>query len=134
MFRKGFTLVEILIVFSIIGIVIAISIPGFMRARRVSQTRACQANLRNIAGAQAQWAMANRAERGAQVTWEELLEPSEVLDDPYLNNRPQCPAGGEYLLHNIGMPPECTSELPGHNLRSAHLSVREWTVEQMNND
>ncbi|MDA3923570.1 MAG: prepilin-type N-terminal cleavage/methylation domain-containing protein [Kiritimatiellae bacterium] len=49
--RKGFTLVEIMIVIAIISILAAIAIPNFLKSRKVSQTNACIANLKQIQGA-----------------------------------------------------------------------------------
>ena len=55
--QSGFTLVEIMIVVAIIGLLAAIAIPNFVRARTTSQTNACISNLRIIDGAKGSWAL-----------------------------------------------------------------------------
>ena len=55
--RQGFTLVEIMIVVAIIGLLAAIAIPNFVRARTTSQRNACINNLRQIDGAKQQYAL-----------------------------------------------------------------------------
>jgi prepilin-type N-terminal cleavage/methylation domain-containing protein len=57
--KKGFTLVEIMIVVAIIGLLAAIAIPSFMRARTTSQANACVNNLRQIEAAKDQYALEN---------------------------------------------------------------------------
>ena len=49
--QRGFTLLEMMIVVSIIAILAGILIPNFTHARAQAQTAACEANLREIATA-----------------------------------------------------------------------------------
>jgi len=46
--KKGFTLIELMIVIAIIAILAAVLVPNFMRAREASRLTACKSNLKNI--------------------------------------------------------------------------------------
>lgn len=106
---KGFTLVEIMIVVAIIGIIIAIAIPGFMRAREVSRATSCQENLIKIEGAVDQWAVEYDKADGATVDWSDL-----VAKTLYLKKTPRCRGGGSYTgTFTVGTTPSCTYTPPG---------------------
>jgi len=99
----GFTLVEIMIVVAIIGILIAIAVPGFIRARSQSRMRACQENLQKIDGAKEQWALENNVQTGVTPTATDLYG-----ENLYVRSTPVCPGGGTYSINAIGEAPGCS--------------------------
>jgi prepilin-type N-terminal cleavage/methylation domain-containing protein len=51
--KKGFSLIELLIVIVIIGIIVIIAVPSLLESKRAAQATAAQATLRNVASAEA---------------------------------------------------------------------------------
>ena len=109
----GFTLVEIMIVCSLIGMLAAIAIPNFIRARQSSQTNVCINNLRQIHSAIQTWAMETKKGANSPVVEDDVL--------PYLKNRALCPAGGttfanSYELTDVATDPACRKVAATHLL------------------
>jgi prepilin-type N-terminal cleavage/methylation domain-containing protein len=102
--RRAFTLVEIMIVVLIIGILLAIAVPNFIRSRENSRAKACVNNLRQISNAVEQWAMDNKKNAGDTVALTSLIGVNS-----YLRNTPTCPSGGTYTASPaVGSSPTCT--------------------------
>ncbi|MBX7245901.1 MAG: prepilin-type N-terminal cleavage/methylation domain-containing protein [Candidatus Sumerlaeaceae bacterium] len=105
----GFTLIEIMIVVSIIGIIIAIAAPTWFRQREQSRGRACQENLSKINEAKEQYAMEFRLSNGSAVSFNDLITPGgAAAGEGFLKRQPECPAAGNYETNNIGIDPTCS--------------------------
>jgi prepilin-type N-terminal cleavage/methylation domain-containing protein len=101
--RRGFTLVEIMIVILIIGVLLAIAVPQFLRAKEQSLSKVCIANLRDLEYAKELYAMDNKLANGAPCTLPDLW-PAYLKGIAF----PNCPAGGTYTVGPIGTTPTCS--------------------------
>jgi len=107
--KAGFTLVEIMIVVAIIGLLAAIAIPNFVKARATSQANACINNMRQIDAAANEFALEKGKKTGDSITWPSDLTPYIKLNSA--SSIPPCPAGGSYTVGTVGAIPQITCSL-----------------------
>ena len=99
--RRAFTLVEIMIVVLIIGILLAIAVPNFVRARESSRSKSCIANMKQIAAAKEEWALDNKQPTTATPAGTDLY-------GVYTKEAPSCPSNGTYTINAVGTDPTCS--------------------------
>ena len=100
--------IGLVLVIPVIGLLAAIAIPNFVKARQASQRAACVANLQAIDGAKAAWAVQHKK------TNEDVPSEAELFSAPYMSGRPVCHANGFYTIGRVDEKPTCT--VPGHEL------------------
>lgn len=113
--NTGFTLVEIMIVVAVIGIILAIVLPNYIKSGRAVHKTVCIANLEKIDGAIDQWAIENHIASGTTMS---SSDEEDIYNNYMKGNKPKCPSRGEYTLHTVGVKPQvtCSKESEGHKL------------------
>lgn len=109
--KKGFTLVELMVVVVIIGILTAIAIPVYNNTQANAQTNACKANIRTLNGAIQQ----HDANENSPATSIADLVPK------YLAKAPVCPTNkAAYTFvpatSTVAAHVTCTSNIETHKL------------------
>jgi len=106
--QEGFTLIEIMIVVLIIGILLAIAVPNFVKARETSRAKTCISNLKQIDAAKEQWAM-DFKKNITDTPTEAQLTTEAAESGRYIKKWPLCPSGGDYTgINLVGVDPVCS--------------------------
>lgn len=118
---KGFTLVEIMIVVAIIGILVGIAVPGFIKAREKAQANACIEAQSKMDGAVDNFAIDNGKATGADVTASTDL----VGSTSYLKTAPACPVGPKIIdnAQVVGTPSICPNTITSPTTHDRAVAV-----------
>ena len=95
-----------MIVVAIIGLLAAIAIPNFVKARSTSQANGCINNLRQINAAESQFALEQHKTTGDPINFPDDLTPYIKMNSS--GSLPACPAGGTYDCPSVGTNASCT--------------------------
>ena len=92
-----------MIVVAIIGLLAAIAIPNFQKARELSQRTACISNLHKMDGAKQNWALETK-----KVGTDTPAKTDLFGADKYIRDEPFCPASGSYTINQVDTKPTCS--------------------------
>ena len=106
--NKAFTLVEIITVVGILGLLAALAIPNFIKARETALKNICIANMKQVYSAVELWACDESKQSG------ETPEMDDLVPD-YIKRWPRC-SGTPYAIPAVGDYPTCPQDTDGHTL------------------
>ena len=99
------------VVLPVVGLLAAIAIPSFVKARSTAQENACMNNLHQISIAKETLAVEGNYQPG------DVIDPAAM--EQALGKKPTCPAGGQYTYGTFGQEPSCSE----HGMLQAPTTV-----------
>ena len=97
--QRGFTLVEIMIVLAIIGLIVSIAVPAFLKNRRDAQGSACNGQLDSIFSAKEQVAFKMNVRPAGPIIPLDTAQINSYLRGTDVTDI--CPGGGTYSVGDI---------------------------------
>ena len=147
--RTGFTLVELLVVISIIAVLISLLLPALAQARASAQSTVCLSNLQQVALAATEYAQDNQGRGPSYVLnpadarnndtafWDQMLLPYVVstatVGNHHLSKGPQVQYFGQftnYTLTTVFLCPTAAAE--NHFVHWWHSGVMNWRTYEIN--
>jgi len=117
---SGFTFIELIIVITVIGLLVAIAVPSYIRIRDNSRLSVIYSNLRTIEHAKSEWALENHKTTGAPIASVVMLSNyfrsgaiHDALNENYIPNAVGTPAQAD-LPTGVALGPYA----PGDSIRA----------------
>jgi len=106
-FQNGFTIIEIMVVVVLVGLLLGMAVPNYLKSRKESRKQTCIANLWSLNEAVKQWVLENNIVVGASIAGNE-----DAIYDYLRRKRATCPDAGTYTFGIVGVEPqvECSRE------------------------
>ena len=102
--KRGFTLMEVIIIMLIIVLLVAIAVPNYMKAQTEVKRVTCISNLQKMDEAIERYASSENKSASDAVYLTTIIPE-------FLRLRPTCPSRGSYTLTTVGQNPTCSMEL-----------------------
>lgn len=124
MSKKGFTLVELMIVIVIMGILVAVAIPVYGAVTKNAEKKTCISNMRDMKSTAATWQMQGNDGDQFTFTGATVITSEATYTAMFEGGKlPSCPAEGHYGVtitnNNSGYTVEVTCDVDGHVLPAA---------------